>query len=243
MAITMPKKIPLSGVPIAWLYEITIGEGTAANSIDRVYDIDNLGGGQVNYIASASAGGNDNNVDINRNDGTIIRFPNDAPIVGGPDELEIVDESGGTDASGLGTIQLILNEAPIQSTSITAFISELEAKKNSKFLIIVPTIYTYDRLGTGATKKPDGFVYMIGKRTNDLSLNLDNNPKQITLEFAAQKATDLNADDIVDLFPMTGIAIKRGGSDIAASVNAPIDLVTDDADALLLGKVVTKENS
>ena len=137
-----------------------------------------------------------------------------------------------------------MNEAPIGATSWTAFIALLKANIAVKFLVCVPTGYSYDRLGTDATKKPDGYVYMIGKLTGNIEQALTGNPASVSLTFASQKASNWTPPATLP-YTGKGIEVKRGGTDfnIATTLNVPLTLTADDLTALKNGEVVIKENS
>lgn len=231
------KNLILSGAKTAWIYDIVPG---SPDTFVLKYSIGNLLSANLKVPISAAAA-NTENIDVTSADGGIVRFPKESYIISGIDDTEIASETGGLNASGLGEITLVLNEAPEEATSNTAFIDELKNDKDDTVLIIVPTGYSYDRTGTGTSKKPDGFAYMFGKRSNDLDLAFASANTTLSLTFAAQKQSDLDLTS--KAFTGDGILVKRGGSgkDIPATVNIPIDLVSGDITDLKLGKVVLKE--
>lgn len=247
MSGTMKNKILLSGAPIAWLFKITEDSGNV-EGLELVASFDNLGSSAISAIVAGATTTTGTFITVTRADGATIQFPADALTIDGTDETQVVDESGGTDASGKGTFTLTTNEAPIEFDSMTAFLGWLKANKDEKFLLITTTGYTYERMGTGNAKGVDGFVYSFVKLTSNIDLTSGNAPIAPVLTFASQKHTSYTGDltTAADPHPFdnNGIKVKRGGAsyDIAATVNVPLELTSAEQDDLEAGEVIFKEN-
>ncbi len=241
MALSMKNNIILNQVPVAWLFKASGTSGGAA-SLEIVYKFDNTASAKVNIpLASAAASSDSKNVQITRGDGAIIQFPAVDLTLDGTDETVIAASSGSGDA-GKGTIELVVNEAPIGLSSFTAFIGDLVANKDTMFLVIIPTGYSYSRKGTGTSKEPDGFIFAWAKFSANIDLNYNNQHNPLTLSFAVQKNTEFIGDLTSDPFTGQGIAIKLGGSDISATLNIPPALTSEQQTLLNSGGIVVVEN-
>jgi hypothetical protein len=243
------KQMPFKGVPIMWVFSLTMDSlSQVTGMLTERWTFDNLQELTYKKIKSGSSTSTSDNLDINRIDNTIMRFPKESLIIDATNGTEVASDSGGTDASGLGEITAIINQTPLETaiTSWTAFIADLAAAQEAgtKFLIIAPTGYTYDGQGTGTSRKPDGYVYMIGSLSADIEQKQSNGAGiPVTVTFAAQKVTMSSALTAVT-FTGKGIAISRGGSTtIAAAQNVPVDLDSAGITVLAAGKVLIKANS
>lgn len=246
MSGTMKNNIILRGTAAAWVFLFSEDSGNVEGLIP-LYKFDNLQSAQVvSTVAGAATTAGGNTLDINRGDSAIIRFNLDNVVIDGSDETEIASEDGGADASGKGTITLVTNEAPKDFTSMTAFLADLKANKDSKVLVIVPSGYSFSRMGTGASAKPDGYIYGIGKLTSDLDITFNNSAIAPSLSFALQKHTtytgDLTSAATPHPFDNQGIEIKRGGSNIPAASTIPLKLTSAQQTALMAGEMVYIEN-
>jgi hypothetical protein len=197
------------------------------------------------------------NIDVKLGDGDIIRFKDNSGIIDGLTETEVVDSTGGSDASNYGEMTFVSAATPLNTslTSMTAFLAAAKAAKvaANKYLVIMPCPYTALRMGQSNQRKADGFAYMIGKITNDIAIG-NTSPVNLTTTFASQVYNELQswADDdptgiISDMaFNESdhGIAIKRGGGnmDIAKAYNIPVDLTLPEIELLATGNVVIKPN-
>lgn len=241
MALTMKDKIILNQVPVAWFYKAS-GTSGGAESLTNVYKFDNAASAKVTIpLASSATTSEAKNTQIQRSDGTIIQFPATDLTLDGTDETVITATSGSGDA-GKGTIELVVNEAPIGLTSFTAFIADLVANKETMFLVIVPTGYSYSRKGTGTSKEPDGFIFAWAKFSANLDLNYNDKHNPLTLSLAVQKNTGFLGDLSSAPFVGHGIAVKLGGSDIPATSNVPPALTSEQLTLLNAGSVVVVEN-
>jgi len=239
MSGTMKNKMQIRGTRIGYVYVLS-ENSSGSVSAKKLWTFDLLTASTLTMlIAGASEAGD--SLDIEMGDGAIIRFPAESLVIDGTDETEIASDTGGSDASGKGTISMTTRGAPTQLGSVPEFLSEIIANKANKFLIVLPFGYTHARTGVATAAKPDGFAYMFGKITNDISFaqGSDNN---IQLDFASNKATEFDEDiTTATYFDNHGVALKRGGTNsVPAANNQPLKLSSTDVDALKDGDIVIK---
>ncbi len=247
MSGTMKNLMLLSGTSFAWMFLVTEDSGNVEGLIP-IYKFDNVQSAKILMaVAGDAATASGEKISISRGDAGEIQFPKEALVIDGTDESEIASSTGGADASGKGTAELVINEAAIGFSSMTKFLGDLKANKDSKFLIVIPTGYTHSRTGTGATRKSDGYAYAFVKLSSDIDLSLGNSPVPITMTFTLQKHTtfagDLTSGASPTAFEGNGILVKRGGNNIAATLNVPLVLETEEQDLLELGEWVLKETA
>ncbi len=197
------KGIILSGNNFAWLH---YKDGETIKEV--VFD--NLQ--SSNYkIKSLEAAGGGENIDITRADGAIIRFDKRSLILKGETGEDITPAD---EASSKGEITLVINEAPtINGTASgwTAFIKFLQDNQNKEFLVTIGTGHTH-KSRISATRKPDGFAYMIGKINNDIEQNLDSNSGSITLTFVGKENSAFAEDDLAGVTTLySAVTDLRGG--------------------------------
>lgn len=245
MALTMKEKMIIQGCPIAWVFLLTTGTNSNDDTFPELWAFDNLADGSAKKLKAGSSTTSGEFVEFGRCDGAKVQFDKEALTIDAVTETQKATDTGGADASGDAEITLVVNEPPVRSSntiaSNTAFLADVIAHKDDKVLIVMPTGYSYSRLGQGTSRKPDGFVYMFGKLTSDVEIK-NSGPSPITLTFASQKA---NFDKASMAFTGLGILVKRGGSgyDVPAASNVPLDLSTQaDIDALNDGLIVIKPN-
>lgn len=236
---SVKQKTILYGAPFAWLHLIDNG------TISLVASFDNLASKPAITLpksATEAAGGD--NIDINRADTGIYRFKKDSPVIDGVTEELIAAASSGSDATGKGKISIVTNQAPLEVTftSWTKFIAFMKENLGKKWLITVPTGFSYTQ--RNSTKKPDGFVHMIGKISNDLSDA--NAPSTFQMDFDSYDITGTDCDS-TDL-PTTGfwgtakkIVYKLGGGTNDVDIVVP-EFISDDVDKLVAGDVAFVEN-
>lgn len=179
---TTNKSMILSGTPFAWIHKIA---ATGAPAIK--YKFDNLQSATYKLIRpSSDAAASGENLDINRADGGIIRFPKTSLIIDGKDESDITPASASSEATNKGEITLVINEAPV-GMSWTQFIKDLKTEFSSLFCVTIGTGFTYDSRNT--QKKADGWLYMFAKLNNDIEQQLNNGATSLTLTFASYLCT------------------------------------------------------
>lgn len=200
------SKILIKGAPFAYLLPID-GTGFVATTPDTtdIIGLSNIGDPTIKVPASESSTSSAEYIDVTRCDGAVIRFTKSNVIIDGSTGNAFQEASGGgSDASGLGEITLIVNAAPeggagfLSLTSFSKFYQYMKDNQNRKFLVIVATGFTYT--GSGASKV-DGWAYMIGRLTNDLELTAGSgNAATLTLTFAANKAIGMAEaiDNVLD---------------------------------------------
>lgn len=240
---TTNKGIILSGVPVAWV-QIIANPNTP--NCAEIWRFDNLQSAQIKLIRGGAAAAGGNNIDINRSDGGIIRFPKDSLIISGLDESAVTEAaSTSVDATGFGETVLVTNESPIgvgaAATDVTwsAFIQRLYLNKDALLLICVPVGFTYSsRFGSGS-HEADGYYYLICKLSSDIDMTANNTPMTLSLTFISYKITS-SASDADTAWPtylktvtFSNTALKLGGSTITLS---PPTITTECAADLYAGK-------
>ncbi|GAB1372752.1 hypothetical protein MASR1M45_28150 [Candidatus Kapaibacterium sp.] len=236
MPTTTDKKIILTGSPFAWIHKIE------NEDLSELWKFNNLQSSTYKILKPGSSSQGSENIDINRADGAIWRFPKTNLILSGEDESDITPADASSDASNKGEITLVINEAPIESNSWTAFIKQLKDNMDAKFLITIGTGYSHKARTDVTLRKPDGFIHMIGKVNNDLEQQLNNSPASITITFVSYKNSGLEATDLTAVSLFTAITWKLGGTGKDIEGIKPPDLLSTDAERLLTGDVVVITN-
>jgi len=236
MPTTTDKKIILTGSPFAWIHKIE------NEDLSELWKFNNLQSSTYKILKPGSSSQGSENIDINRADGAIWRFPKTNLILSGEDESDITPADASSDASNKGEITLVINEAPIESNSWTAFIKQLKDNMDAKFLITIGTGYSHKARTDATLRKPDGFIHMIGKVNNDLEQQLNNSPASITITFVSYKNSGLEATDLTAVSLFTAITWKLGGTGKDIEGIKPPDLLSTDAERLLTGDVVVITN-
>ncbi|MBS4000916.1 MAG: hypothetical protein KGZ71_10595 [Desulfobulbaceae bacterium] len=236
MPTTTDKKIILTGSPFAWIHKIE------NEDLSELWKFNNLQSSTYKILKPGSSSQGSENIDINRADGAIWRFPKTNLILSGEDESDITPADASSDASNKGEITLVINEAPIESNSWTAFIKQLKDNMDAKFLITIGTGYSHKARTDATLRKPDGFIHMIGKVNNDLEQQLNNSPASITITFVSYKNSGLEATDLTAVSLFTAITWKLGGTGKDIEGIKPPDLLSTDAERLLTGDVVVVTN-
>ncbi|MBX3043178.1 MAG: hypothetical protein KIT33_07680 [Candidatus Kapabacteria bacterium] len=236
MPTSTDKKIILTGSPFAWIHKIE------NEDLSELWKFNNLQSSTYKILKPGSSSQGSENIDINRADGAIWRFPKTNLILSGEDESDITPADASSDASNKGEITLVINEAPIESNSWTAFIKQLKDNMDAKFLITIGTGYSHKARTDATLRKPDGFIHMIGKVNNDLEQQLNNSPASITITFVSYKNSGLEATDLTAVSLFTAITWKLGGTGKDIEGIKPPDLLSTDAERLLTGDVVVITN-
>lgn len=236
MATTTDKKIILSGSSFAWIHKIE------NNSITELWKFDNLQSSTYKILKPGSGSQGAENVDINRADGAIFRFPKVNLILSGEDETDITPADASSDASNKGEITLVINEAPIESNSWTKFIKDLKDNLDTSFLITIGTGFSHKARIDSNLRKPDGFIHMIGKINNDIEQQLNNSPASITITFVSYKNSILESTDLTAANLFTAITWKLGGGSKDVAGIKPSDILSLDAEKLLAGDVAVVTN-
>jgi hypothetical protein len=229
MATTFDKNIILSGAPFAWLH--TINEGT----ITEKWRFDNLQNSTYKLTKPGTDTGGEN-IDIQRADGVIIRFPKTSKILSGKDETDITPADASSDATGKGEITIVTNEAPLNATSYPEFINELRANMDKFWMITIGTGYSYAN-SISASRKPNGYIHMIGKINTDIEQTLDSNPSSLSITFVAYTNSGLEEADLTAA-TFTAITLKLGGTGKDKTGIAPAAIDATGADIILSGDLL-----
>lgn len=236
MPTTTDKKIILTGSPFAWIHKIDSG------NLSELFKFDNLQSSTYKILKPGSSSQSTENIDINRADGAIWRFPKTNLILSGEDESDITPADVSSDASNKGEITLVINEAPIEANSWTAFIKQLKDNMDAKFLITIGTGFSHKARTDSTLRKPDGFIHMIGKINNDIEQQLNNSPSSITITFVSYKNSGLDVAKLTAENLFTAITWKLGGTGKDVSGIKPPNIIAADANKLLAGDVAVITN-
>ncbi len=236
MPTTTDKKIILTGSPFGWVHLIE------SNTITELWKFNNLQSSTYKLMKPGSDSAGSDNIDINRSDGAIIRFPKTNLILSGIDETDITPADSSSDATSKGEITLVANEAPMESNSWTAFLKELQGKLGALFMITIGTGYSHKARTDATLRKPDGYIHMIGKINNDIEQQLNNNPASLTMTFVSYKNSGLVEADLTAVGLFTAITWKLGGTGLDVEGILPPDIVSAEALQLLDGDVAVVSN-
>ncbi|MCL5990579.1 MAG: hypothetical protein M1419_00555 [Bacteroidetes bacterium] len=238
MALNYTESSILHGAPVAWIQEITVSALTELFHFDFIQEPKY----KIPISGTASKGGD--NTDIKGADGSLLRFPKGSLIIDAITEEEIVeDATADVDATGFGEITLALNKAPteIAYKSWTTFVKTLHDKKDSLFLIAIPTGFTYKGRNVSSPKNVDGYFYLICKRSSDIEQTFNDTPTTLSVTFISFRVADSMAggiDTALTTATWTAINMKIGTSTNIALT--PPALVAGDAALLKAGKPVLK---
>ena len=233
------ESIVLHGAPVAWIQEITEA------SLAELFHFDYLQEPKIKLPLSGTASKGGNNIDIKGADGSILRFPKGSLIIDAITQEEVTeDATADVDATGFGEITLALNKAPSDAAykRWTTFIKTLYDKKDSLFLIAIPTGFTYKGRNVDSPKNVDGYCYLICKRSSDIELTMNDTPTTLSVTFISFRVADSMAGGDISTAltgaTWTAINMKIGTSTYIALT--PVALVSDDATLLKAGKPVLK---
>lgn len=204
---------------------------TNSTGIER-FGFDGLSAGNMEVLGTAdsAAANSTNNVDFTHADGLIVRFGSKNKVLDGNTGADITPEGESSDNTGLGTASLTTLYGDVEATSKTDMLNRIKASKTNYFLIVMPTGY----YGDVSNSDVDGWAYMIGKRTSNLSVV--NNSDPVTVEFTSYKLAGSEAEHQA--------AFATGFGSITTADGVTLTPATlSNADAVLLGKgeVVLKE--
>lgn len=225
MAFLAKSKVIINTAPVALLYKVSAGALTLAYTFPTV-------SAKVKIALGSSSSTSGDNLDINMPDGNILRFAKGQKIFNGVDESDVTPVTSSTTATGYGEVVLSITEAPNEMNNMTALLKDLEAEKDSKFLLVIPTGFTYQ--GQNTDHKADGWAYMLGKRTTDIEMDYKEGAIPLSVTFASQSDSTLVAIDFTGL-TMPAIDWRAG-----ATTLTPASLVSGDETTLLAGKVLLK---
>ena len=205
MPTTTNTKILLRGSPFAWIQKVTAG------ALAAKWSFNNLQSSTFKLPKASSSSSSSSNTDIKRADGAVWQFPKTNLTLDGITELDITPAAASSDATGLGEITIVINEAAVESNSWTAMLADIKANKDEIFLVTIGTGFSY-KAGTDVTmKKPEGYIHMIGKISNDIDQQFNENPTSITLTFVSYTNSGLEAIDLTGA-TFTSLSWKVGGA-------------------------------
>lgn len=184
---TLPKKMILNAVPVAWMHKLTPGSPA---TIAETYIFDNLGEIKLTLANPAASTTTTDKVEIKRADGAILSTPKFNLELNIEDETDVTSTTASSDASGKGTITMTINEAPKPNTikSWTAFLESLRANFDSVFLVTIPLGFSFESRNL-ATPKADGYAYMLAKINSNIENTFGENPTSLSIELVSYKGS------------------------------------------------------
>jgi len=239
---TTNKRILVSGAPFAWLFKIAAGtEGTpdVPGTITELWRFDNLADISVKINLPSAAAATGEKITLNVNDGTIWQWNKCNVVMDALTETDVTPSAASADATGLGEVTIITNEAPLPVTIVTPteWLEDIQDEFDSLFMLVVPTGFTLD--SRDQQKLVDGYVYLICKLSTGIDLKLANAPATISLTFISYKCTLLLVTTaIIEAATFTGIVHKGKGD-----TYIPEDLEAGDGALLMDGKVIFKPSA
>lgn len=248
---TTNKKIILTGTPFGWVHRVKFTAGNPqaqpptsdTYSLEELWLFNNLQSSTYKILKPGTTSSSSNNIDINRADGGIFRFTKESLILDGVTEEDITPADTSADATNKGDITLVINEAPVDSNSWTAFIKDVKDHLDSMFMITIGTGFSHKSKNDAGLRKPDGYIHMIGKINSDIEQQLSSNPTSLTMTFVSTKNSGLvegAISEIEELF--TAIVWKRGGGDKDIDGILPPVIGADGEEILLTGDVLVVTN-
>jgi hypothetical protein len=248
MSVTYDKRILLSQAPFAWIYPLLKTDAVDPEdppvwSLDQEWLYDNIQQTTLKFPALGS-GDSGETIDINRGDSAIIRFTKSVLVLDGVSGLDITPADAQADATGEGEISFTINETPTKTTTNFTghanYIDTLKAKRGERFLVVVPMGWTAVSMATGT---PDGYAYMIGKINSDIDLTFGGEPTSHSITFVSYKTPTFTKTVVTAGTPFTAQTWKRGSDSQDVTGIKPALLTSGEADDLILGKIVVKQNA
>lgn len=201
MPTTLDKKVILSCAPFVWLHEVS-----SAGAITELWRFDNLQTVDLSMINPSAGASTTEYVEIPRGDGAKIKYPKFALELDGTTEDDITPTAQSSDATGQGTIKLVINEAPNEETQMTGFLKNLrdKIKASTLFLVTVATGFTWKGRSNSSPAQVDGWARMLCKVSSNIDLGTSESPSSITLELVSYK-NPTGASTLVEA-DLTGMA-------------------------------------
>ncbi|MBS1562584.1 MAG: hypothetical protein JSS89_13345 [Bacteroidetes bacterium] len=236
---TMATKMIITGAPVAWLRALDDADGSVALATP-IMKFDNIqdGGFTIKAPADAAGGGTGDTIDIARGDSTVIQFTKPSLVIDGVTD-NVKSSSTSTGGTVKDEVKFKINEADMDSATWTAFIKKLQGLMGTKVLVCLPTGYTYDAITntTPADVKPDGYVFLCGKISADLSAAFaSNTPTAIELTITGcdvSNTDDDQADTAFATHGFVGIPVKgRTGTTLT-----PTAMGATDGHLLVAGRI------
>lgn len=228
MSLSVAQKVILQGSPFAWIHRIESG------AIADEWRFDNLQSSNIKLLKAGSESSGSDNVDINRADGAVWRFNKTNKILDGITEDDITPADASDTATKKGDITLLTNEAPNEVNSWTAFIDELKTYQDSFWLVTIGSGFSHKARTTN--KKPEGYYQMIGKISNDIEQAYANSPTNLSLTFASDSGSGLEAEDLTSGTLYTAITWKLGNGKDVSGIKPPT-ITEGEATTILSGDV------
>ncbi len=225
---TTNKKIILKGFPYLSMQEIVAG------AISPCYTFNNTKSVTCKLPAPSTSSSSSDNLDIVRSDGAIIRFPKTSLVLSGIDESDITPAAASSDATGKCEIDVVLNEAAVETNSMTAMFKALKEKRDSLWLVTIATGLSHEAETNATLRKPDGFVHMIGKISNDIEQQYADAPTTLALNFVSYTNSGLDEAKLTGVV-FTPVTWKKGGTGKDVTAITPPAITSEGAANLLAG--------
>lgn len=249
MAYSISTNALITGSSVGYVYEVKTNAGTVGDvSPNQLWDFSELTESTVKpKIAAGSGGTTGETNDLTVFDGRVIQYPKESLNISGITEVISSTASGIPNASSKGEMTLTTRFTPVGSTytTVTAWLAEIMAKKDSVFLIVLPTGYSGVQSGNGNTKKPDGWAYMLGALSADPEFKAGTDVALTFASVSSSKTLTVSSS----FFTGKGVDVTRGkvssGSSatvIDKTLNTPLALTTQDCAVLQAGEILLKPN-
>lgn len=229
MALSVAQKVILQGSPFAWLHRIENG------AIADELLFDNLQSSNIKLLKAGSESASGENVDINRADGAIWRFNKVNKVLDGITETDITPADASDTATKKADITLLINEAPNEIDSWTAFIDEIRTYQDSFWLVTIGSGFSHK--ARTSNKKPEGYYQLIGKISNDIEQAFANSPTNLSLTFASDSGSGLEEEDLTSGTLYSAITWKLGGTGKDVSGIKPPTITESEATTIIAGDV------
>lgn len=234
MPTSLDKKLILNCAPFAWLHEVS-----SAGIVTELWRFDNLQTVDLSMINPSTSDSATEYVEVPRGDGAKIKYPKFVLELDGTTEDDITPTAQSSDASGKGTVKLVINEAPNEESQMTSFLKNLrdKIKANTLFLVTVATGFTWKgRNDPNNPPQVDGWARMLCKVSSNIDLGTSESPSSITLELVSYKnptgAAAISVDELNLNMSYTGIVWKG-----KATTFTPPKLTVPETTTIFAGEV------
>lgn len=203
-----------------------------SNSYPR-FGFDNLGkGSDFTALLPANAeSSSGDNLEITLADNVKLSHPKNTKVFKLVDGTEITSVESDSNNTNLGKVKLVVTGGDVESATLTAFEKKLIDSPNQVFLIAVPRGWNSSTENTS----PDGWVYMLAKRSTDYTGTYDNG--DITLEFSSYKVPGTETEHSTAFTGISWGALTTSG---LKQNFTPPSLTSDEAKLLGKGQIVLK---
>jgi hypothetical protein len=258
------KSILLEGVPVAYCLGIVTTVGTPNTVTIAGADPDTSGAHpkptpplfrmlfdtmqsiQYKIIrAASSSSSSSSTLEIALSDNASIVFPKETYQYDGTNGGKYSSSSTTSGGTGLGEVILTAAGCDLDSTNFATFENVIDDSELTMFLLAFPNGFSYSSKGLG---KPDGWVFMLGKRASDYDRTQANanavtaitfDSAALSSEFTDEFSTAIKAIPVGDGIRATGTFITVSNVSTDVKVSPPFPTLTDaQITSIAAGKVV-----